>query len=72
MDGVQVLQGVGRADDVAELPVDLTLYAGDVKEHVHPEGSHWQGRTKVRLKKFMFGKLVDISIKWVGGVSLVH
>ena len=40
MDGVQVLQGVGRADDVAELPVDLTLYAGDVKEHVHPEGSY--------------------------------
>ena len=25
-----------------------------------------------RVQKFMLGKLVDFSIKWVGGVSLVH
>ena len=24
------------------------------------------------FQKFMFGKLVDFSIKWVGGVPLVH
>ena len=27
---------------------------------------------KGRVQKFMLGKLVDFSIKWVGGVSLVH
>ena len=28
--------------------------------------------SKGRVQKFMLGKLVDFSIKWVGGVSLVH
>ena len=27
---------------------------------------------KERVQKFMLGKLVDFSIKWVGGVPLVH
>ena len=27
---------------------------------------------KGRVQKFMLGKLVDFSIKWVGGVLLVH
>ena len=30
------------------------------------------GITKGRLQKFMLGKLVDFSIKWMGGVSIVH
>ena len=28
--------------------------------------------SKGRVKKFMLGKLVDFSIKWVGGVPIVH
>ena len=28
--------------------------------------------SKGRVKKLMLGKLVDFSIKWVGGVPLVH
>ena len=28
--------------------------------------------TKGRIQKFMLGKLVDFSVRWVGGVSLVH
>ena len=28
--------------------------------------------SKGRVKKFMLGKLVDFSIKWVDGVLLVH
>ena len=31
-----------------------------------------QSVSQGRVKKFMLGKLVDFSIKWVGGVSLVH
>ena len=27
---------------------------------------------KGRVQKFMLGELVDFSIKWVGGVPLVH
>ena len=29
-------------------------------------------KTEGRVQKFMLGKLVDFSIKWVGGVLLVH
>ena len=36
VDCVKVLERVGRADDVPNLPVDLALYAGNMKEHVHP------------------------------------
>ena len=37
---------VGRTGDVAKLPVDVPLNAGDVKEHVHPGkvGGHGEGR----------------------------
>ena len=31
-------QWVSRAGDVAKLPVDVSLNAGDVEEHVHPAG----------------------------------
>ena len=34
-----------------------------VTSHLSPKG---------RLQKFMLGKLVDFSIKWAGGVLLVH
>ena len=34
VDGVEELEGVGGAGDVAQLPVDLALDAGDVEEHV--------------------------------------
>ena len=35
--------------------------------------SHWLPYiAKGRLQKFMLGKLVEFSIKWVGGVPLVH
>ena len=29
-------------------------------------------KAKGRVQKFMLGKLVGFSIKWVGGVPLVH
>ena len=38
VDGIQVLQRVGRTHNVPKLPVDLPLHAGDVEEHVHPAG----------------------------------
>ena len=34
VDGVEELEGVGGAGDVAQLPVDLALDARDVEEHV--------------------------------------
>jgi hypothetical protein len=37
--GIQVLERVGGAGDVADLPVDLPLYARYVEEHVHSENS---------------------------------
>ena len=36
VDRVEILERVCRAGDVAQLPVDLPLDAGDVEEHVHP------------------------------------
>ena len=33
---------------------------------------YFQGVVKGRFQKFMLGKLVDFSIEWVGGVTLVH
>ena len=35
VDGVELLDGVGRAADRADLPVDLPLHGDDVEEHVH-------------------------------------
>lgn len=36
MDGVEVLEWVGRAGHVPDLPVHLPLNARYVEEHVHP------------------------------------
>ena len=33
---------------------------------------NWYLLNKGMVQKFMLGKLVDFSIKWVGGVPLVH
>ena len=40
-----------------------TLYKESIKNNLDPKG---------RVQKFMLGKFVDFSIKWVGGLPLVH
>ena len=36
MNGVQILERIGRTHHIAKLPVHLPLNTGDVEEHVHP------------------------------------
>jgi len=53
--GVQVLERVGGAGDVADLPVDLPLYARNVEEHVHSGNSSQS--TISTLNKFIISVL---------------
>ena len=55
------LKGYSDSPKLRKLVFDLK--SGETGQRCPTEG---------RVEKFILGKLVDFSIKWVGGVSLVH
>ena len=48
------------------------VYRTTINEELVYENHQYSGVHKGRVQKFMLGKLMDFSIKWVGGVPLVH
>ena len=59
-----------------DLPLEIIFQGPTEEDPDHPfvlvGAAHCNFVCKGRVKKIMLGKLVDFSIKWVGGVPLVH
>ena len=72
------VQSIRLMEELVNLGQGLAAQTGSEGYMIREAGTMFGGSKsmdksiKGRVKKHMLGKLVDFSIKWVGGVPLVH